>query len=200
MEYKSEVHQVQSKIKNKIKTKKTIFIYWSFSRRTILLKSLITILLCNTTIEKDISLFLSRHCETLRMNWLVSSKRISWQLLRYKITAEQQRAEIMETWIADESLIRDNCGECWVFLIVTILCGLNRLPLRNAIKACINYYRSGGGSMSKAALSRSDSSPRKFSSAAGRFRSSQLGVNFTDSGPLSRNGRFSAAVASVKYV
>lgn len=52
--------------------------------------------------------------------------------------------------------------------------------------------------MSNAALSRSESRPRKFNSADGKLRSSQLGVNLTDSGPLSRNGRFSAIVPSDK--
>ena len=46
--------------------------------------------------------------------------------------------------------------------------------------------------MSRAALSTADSTPLKFNSEDDKFRSSQPGVNRTDSGPVSENFRFSS--------
>ena len=55
---------------------------------------------------------------------------------------------------------------------------------------------SAGSSNSRAALSTSLSSPLRLSSSAGRLRCSQLGVSFTEPGPFSRNGNFSAVSAA----
>lgn len=78
---------------------------------------------------------------------------------------------------------------------------LNEIKLR--MELCIGeagWYLSGGGSISRTALSTSDSTPLKFNSEEGKLRSSQLGVNLTDSGPVSRNVRASGTSEPIRQM